>query len=383
MARRRKTAGKAVKAQRWGGGEKPAVTADVQEDEAAMLLASDQWTHWFEPGAKRRPGWKSNSIRLCTIIMTSENTVAGMSGALDWIRANCETLIHTLEGHRVVEAALRRHFDFVGNTVAEKLLADTRLNCWSGRVWSCLLRYGRHSEVGHTCAAAMAERATAIWESDRNASAVYVLQTLVERDYEAAGKVMALWFRQDALRKLTLRQPHYMTCLLACLRSQRPERRELIAMFLLLFDNVNLCYTVMKALLRVKTVGVLILCEIAQHSVELNVWFSDYFQTFLEEASNTRPEVLPRGHLSPPTPESIQLFLECDRALRAPKAIRCASGLAQNGNSALTLYCRLLNVQFERERVSQDDGESECETPPELWAATPEDLAGVWSAGAF
>ena len=383
MGRRRKANGDAnIETKVSKSGEKLVLMAGVTQDDATRLLATAQWKDWFQAGAARCTNdWKGSSIRLCTAIQTSENTVAGMKGALDWIRANMQSLIHTFEGHRLVEAALRRHIDIVGDAVAEALLADARIGRWAGRVWSCLLRYGRQSEVGRKCATAMAARVRTIWEIHHNASGMYVLQALVECNYDAAAQVISLWFREDALRKLASRRSHYMTLLLACLRCPRPERRQLVAAFLLLFDDANLCYTVLKTLLRVKPVGVLILCEIAQHSVELNVWFSDYFQTFLE--TNTRLEVLPPGRLSPPAPESVQLFLDGDRALPPPRAIRAASGLAWNGNSALLLYCRLMMVQFERERALHDDGgESECKTPPKLFAATPEELickVGPWS----
>ena len=222
---------------------------------------------------------------------------------------------------------------------------------------------------------AMAARAQTTWENNQNAAGMYVLQTLVECDYDASPQVISLWFREDALRKLAQKRPCYMTLLLACLKCQRPARRQLCATFLLLFDDANLCYTVMKMLLRVKPAGVQILCEIAQHSMtELNVWFSDYFQAFLENHAGL--ELVPPERLSPPKPESIQLFLDEDRCLRAPQAIQYASALTRNGNSGLALYCRLLKVQFD---LAQDDAESTCATPSQLWCATPwEDDEGVW-----
>ncbi len=357
-------------------GEKFVLMAGVTQDDATRLLATAGWKEVFQPGAARCTNdWKCSSIRLCTAIQTSESTVAGMNGALDWIRANMHSLIHTFEGHRLVEAALRRHFHIVGDDVAEALLEDTRVGPWSGRVWSCLLRYGRCTAVGRKCAMAMAARAQTTWENNQNAAGMYVLQTLVECDYDVSPQVISLFCREDALRKLAQKRPCYMTLLLACLRCPRPERRQLCATFLLLFDDVSLCYTVMKMLLRVKPVGVLILCEIAQHSMtELNVWFSDYFQAFLENHAGL--EVLPPERLSPPTLESVQLLLAGDRALRTPRAIRYASALTRNGNSGLTLYCRLLKVQYDQ---AQDDAESTCATPSQLWSATPwEDEEGVW-----
>ena len=368
-------------------GEKFVLSAGVNERDAVRLLATDHWQDWFQPRAAWSvKDWKRLSIQFCTVIMTTSKDVAGMSGALGWMRANCKShLIHTFEGHRLIEAALRRHIHTVGDAVAEALLADNRVGPWSGRVWSCLLRYGKHSEVGAKCAAALAARAQTIWEKEPNASGMYALQALVECNYDAAAQVVALWSREDALRKLVEKRPCYMTLLLACLRCPRPERRQLVATFLLLFEDVNVCCVVLKALVRVKKIGVQILCEIAQHSIELNVWFSDYFQAFLENLGNRRPEVLPTTRLAPPTLESVQVFLSRSRVLHAPRAIHAASGLARNGNSALALHCRLLKVQYERKHAPAWDtaAELECETPPELWAATPEEFfseVGSWHA---
>jgi len=370
MVWRRKTQGDAnFEHKTLESGERLVLAAGIQQEEAALLLASP-WKRVFEAGAKAiEKQWKAKSVGICTVVMLP-TPVPGIESVLKWVCANCRTLMGTLEGHRLVEASLRRHIDVVGDAVAAALLADTLLeNPWVGRVWSCFLRYGKHLATGQRCAAVMAERAEAIWEGDQNASAMYVLQTLVQCDYDVAAQVVALWDREDTIRKLTLRQPHYMTFLLECLRSPRPERRQLVASFLLLFKDVDVCYTLMKALLRVKPVGIQILCELAQASFELNVWFSDYLQDFLTNLDAARPQILLLDRLLPPTRDAVEAWLQKDRTLESPKAFRCAHELAKNGASALALYCRLLAVQFDQ--TTRENEESECATPKQLWSATP------------
>ncbi len=355
-----------------GGG---AASVDLKEDEILQLLLCDDWKTWLVKGERKGEAWKRWSIRFCAALMrpATEDTRAPLQCNLSWIGDHCGELVFNFVGHRLVEAATKGHVEFLAERVAEVILSDpTHVNEWSCRVFNALLRCGAHVEVVGECAKAFAAKADGFWDG-RNQWGLYVLQAVAQSRFEAASAVVRLWFRPDALRVLvSSRHACYMHLLLASLRCGASECRRLAAMLVMTFDNRDLCYTLLKSFLRVGEIGLQILCEIAQKSFDLlNYWFSDPLQAFLEKLDDAPPRIMPAARILPPSAESMQAWLDEDRVLQAPKPFKLSDTLSENGASAVGLYCRLLFVQFERDRAMPDEKEIPCATPAQLFATTP------------
>lgn len=356
-------------------GEKIVTAAGMEQKDLLDMLLRDDWKQWFtRRAASRSADWQNLSIRFCTALArpATENTIDAVNIVLCYVRSNCSTLISTLEGHRLVEASLRGHTEVVAKSVSDAILSDPGLltqNIYVGRVCSCLLRNTINFEEGGTCSKAVAARADMLWES-QTATAIYVLMALVACGHDSASTVARLWFRPDALSKLVARRRCTMDLLLCCLRCRcLPERRELVAMFIVALEmSYEVSYIMMKAFVRTKPSGIQILCQLAQlSSSQLGVRFADYLVSFFEQLDRTLPSSTSMNNQKFPSLDCVQRWLMQERAQGPPKALPYATELAKNGASAVGLYCRLLQAKDEQE-MSEEISDEHLQ----LWPPTPD-----------
>ena len=321
---------------------------DMTDAQKLATLAAD-WKSLFDFGASRHRKWKSQSIQFCTALRNPPmNAEDLLTGILKEVSQDCVRLSHYKEGHRLVEAALYGHVDAIGKDIATELLTDAhRITVYSCRVWSALFRNGSHIEEVKQAADYIASQSHMIWE--RRNRVMWVLETIVLNNYPCAWKIFDLWHRPDSFCKI-VRKPFFIRLLLACLRSAHEGRYKITAMFLTTLENdLELGYTMIKAITKVRPCGIEVLCELAKQSLELNIWFADIMQEFLEKVEKYRPSILPYELILTPSNDLVATWLVQTRVLGDPKEVKEAYALTECGAAAFGLYCRLLQVQVEEE----------------------------------